>query len=119
MESFHVVRKIKDDLLLIKVPLVIILVYCVFMQITFGTVCPFKAIFNIDCPGCGLTHAVIYLFTGNFVKSFSYNKTAILWVISIILFIVDRYFYRLRIVKFLFIITGLLTIINYVFKVFF
>ena len=90
------------------------------MQIIFGTVCPVKAFFKIDCPGCGLTHATIELLKGNITKSLNYNSTCILWLLSIMLYFIDRYFYKLKIKPFplLFIITTLVTLIRYFYKIF-
>lgn len=110
---------LKKDLYQIRFALIPIIIYLVLMQFFFGTVCPIKAFLHVDCPGCGLTHATVYLFMGRFSESFSANPTAILWVVSIILFIIDRYFYKLKINPFplLFIITGLITIVWYFIKI--
>jgi hypothetical protein len=35
--------------------------------------CPFKAITGIDCPGCGMTRAIISLIEGNPGNAFLYN----------------------------------------------
>lgn len=35
--------------------------------------CLFKCIFNIPCPGCGLTRAFIEIINFRFLNSFSYN----------------------------------------------
>ena len=108
---------LKRDIELIKKPLLIVMVYCFFMQIIFGTVCPFKAIFKIPCPACGLTHATFYLFTFRWHKALEYNPTVFLWWISIILFIVDRYIHPLKIKPFpvYFIITSIVTFIWYIY----
>ena len=109
---------LKKNLYQIRFALIPIIIYLVLMQFFFGTVCPIKAFLHVDCPGCGLTHAVIYLFMGRLNDSVSANPTAILWLISIMLFIIDRYIYKLKIKPFpyLFIITGLITILWYFIK---
>lgn len=49
---------------------------------------------GFPCPGCGMTRAVLCLFTGRLGKSFVYNPTALLWLILILLYLTDRYFFR-------------------------
>lgn len=113
--------KLKQDLIENKIPLIAITIYCVFMQLVFGAMCPFKVFFHIDCPGCGLTRATIALFKGDISKSLHYNYTCIFWLVTILLFIVDRYIKPLKIKPFpiLFIITCIITIIRYLLIVFF
>ena len=115
-----ITNKIINDLKQLKIAIIIIIFYCTIMQIIFGTVCPVKAFFKIDCPGCGLTHATIELLKGNLKKSFDYNPTCTLWLLSIMLYFIDRYFYKLKIKPFplLFIITTLVTLIRYFYKIF-
>ena len=89
------------------------------MQLKFETVCPLLAFFKIPCPACGLTHACVYLLTGNIHKSLLYNQAAIFWIISIILFSYDRYIRTLRIKPFpvLFVITSIITMAFYIFRI--
>ena len=110
---------LKEDLKKIIIPLCILIPYCIVTQIVFKTVCPFKIITGINCPGCGLTHSVIYFFMGKFDQSFQYNQSCLLWIISIVLFIVDRYIYSFKrnIVFCSFIISALATIIIYLIKI--
>ena len=88
------------------------------MQIFFGQLCPIKAIFHIDCPGCGLTHATIYMFKGDFINAFKANYTVFLWWILAILFFVDRYIHKFKIsiLPTFFIIVCSITILRYLFK---
>lgn len=106
---------LKKDLYQIRFAIIPLAIYCIAMQIIFHTVCPFKALLGINCPGCGLTHATIYLLTGRFQESIEANPTCILWLIAILLFIIDRYIYKLKIKPFptIFIIVGLITLIWY------
>ena len=39
----------------------------------FHIPCPFKAIFSIPCPGCGMTRAYLSLLSFDFVKALEYN----------------------------------------------
>lgn len=43
----------------------------------FGTVCLIKNITGYECPGCGMSHAVISVIHGNFSDAFNYNKLVI------------------------------------------
>ena len=114
-------NKLKNDLINISFALPILLIYILVMQINFGTVCPLLAFFKIPCPACGLTRASLCLFAGNFKESFAYNPTAILWIISIILFLYDRYIKPLKIKPFpyIFIFTSIVTIVVYFFRIYF
>lgn len=110
--SFSILKK---DLYNIRFAIIPLIVYCIIMQITFKTVCPFLALTNIPCPACGLTHAVIYFFSFQFVKAFSANASVLLWIITLFLFFFDRYIHNIKIKPFptLFIITGIITLLIY------
>lgn len=109
---------LKKDLYNMKIALIIIFLYCFFMQITFHAICPLKAFFNIDCPACGLTRATLCFFTGNFKQAFEYNASFPLWLISIFLFFIDKYIYKIKIKPFpvLFIICSISTIFLFIIK---
>lgn len=106
---------LKRDLYQIRFAIIPLIIYCMVMQIFFGTVCPLKAFTGINCPGCGLTRATFYLVTGQLQASLQSNPTCILWLTTIILFVVDRYIRPLKVKVFpiLFIIVGLVTIFWY------
>ena len=108
---------LKKDLYNMRFAIIFLAMYCIPMQVLFGTVCYLKAFTGIPCPACGLTHATLYLFMGKFKESFLANPTALFWIISIVLFLFDRYIYKIKIKVFpyLFIIVGIITIIRYVF----
>ena len=113
--------RLKQDLIENKIPIIAIIIYCVFMQLVFGAMCPFKVFLHIDCPGCGLTRATLSLLKGDISKSLHYNYTCIFWLIAISLFIIDRYIKPLKIKPFplLFIIASVATLIRYILIVFF
>ena len=115
----NIKSNLKKDLFQIRFAIIPIIIYCVIMQIYFGTICPFKAFTGMDCPGCGLTHAAIYLLKGNFQKSLEANSTCILWLVSILIFLIDRYIYKLKIKPFpiIFIIVGLITNFRYIYYI--
>lgn len=109
---------LKKDLYKMRYAIILIFIYCVFMQIKFGTVCYLKAFTGIRCPACGLTHATIYLITGRWKDAFMANPTVLLWLSCIALFFIDRYIYKLKIKIFpyFFIVVGIITFIWYVFS---
>ncbi len=59
----------------------ILLAGCVTLAVvdpTHGpTICPFKAVTGLDCPGCGGTRALHQLFTGHLGAALSYNVLAV------------------------------------------
>jgi len=109
-------KQLKKDLRDYIVPIIIVLAYFIIMELIFGLTCPIKILFHIDCPGCGLTRAFIAFFTGNIRKALHYNYSFIFWLLTIVLFIINRYIKPLKIKPFpvLFIITCLITIIRYI-----
>ncbi|MBO5388970.1 MAG: DUF2752 domain-containing protein [Lachnospiraceae bacterium] len=52
--------------------LLLIIVYSK-LTLDIGVVCPFKEIFNIECPGCGGTRMAISLLHLDFYQAFRYN----------------------------------------------
>ena len=46
--------------------------------------CPFKMLFSIPCPGCGMTRAMLSLLSGNVLQAVSYHPFSVLffaWVL--------------------------------------
>lgn len=113
-------QQLKKDLYENWFALLLVIVYLISMELLFHTLCPFIALFNFPCPGCGLTRACLLILTGRFKMSLAYNPTAIFWIISILCFIYDRYIKKIVIKPFpyMFIFTSLITIIWYVIRIF-
>ncbi len=111
---------LKKDLYNMRFSIIVLFLYFTIMQITFGNICPLKALTGFPCPACGLTHATFYLFTFNIESALKSNPTVFLWIPSIFLFIYDRYIHKLKIDIFpaLFIIVGIITIFIYFFNIF-
>jgi Protein of unknown function (DUF2752) len=51
--------------------------------------CPFKKITGIDCPLCGLQRSIIALLQGDFVASFKYQPTTLLFIVALLLSVPD------------------------------
>lgn len=106
---------LKKDLYNMRFAIIFIILYVLIMQILFNNICPVKAFTGLNCPGCGLTHATLYLINFNIKSAFMSNPTVFLWIPCIFLFIFDRYIQKLKINIFpaLFLITGIITIFWY------
>ena len=109
-------KKLKEDIKNYWYAVLIVIVYMVVMELIFHKTCIIQVLFHVDCPGCGLTRATISLLKGNIKEALHYNYTCIFWLLTILLFIIDRYIKPLKIKPFpvLFIITCLVTIIRYI-----
>ncbi len=112
-------NKLITDIKNMKIVIIVLIIYFIIMQLVFGSICPFMAIFKVRCPGCGLTHATIYLFTGRFNAAFNTNPNVLLWITSILLFFIDRYIINLKIKVFpyIFIIVSIINLIWYVLSI--
>lgn len=108
---------LKKDIYNNRFAIMLIIIYWIVMEKIFQTVCPLKAFFGIKCPACGLTHATMYLLTGNFEKAMQENSTVILWLMIFVLFFFDRYSHPLKVKVFpiFFIVVSIITIIRYCF----
>lgn len=56
--------------------------------------CFIKNNYGIDCPGCGIQSAVIYLLEGNVIKSISAYPALLPLLISLIFFLLYKLFKR-------------------------
>ena len=57
--------------------------------------CPVKLLFDIPCPGCGMTRAVWYFCTFRFPLSFAYNPLAVFVIIAAFYYLIVRRFKRI------------------------
>lgn len=111
-------KMVKKDLYKLRIPLLIIIVYCVITQWIFDTVCPFSIMFGLPCPACGLTRGCLSILTGHFVKAWIYNATAYLWLPAIAWLLIMRYVCGKQRIKWesVFITIALITVGYYVYR---
>ena len=111
-----VIKKIKQDIYQNKIAILFVFIYIFCMQLIFKEVCPVKALFHINCPGCGLTHAALYILKGQFINAFNANYTIFAWLPLIVLIAIDRYIHKFNknIVLLFFILVCFITILRYV-----
>ena len=58
-------------------PIVLFFIPVSFLN-TLPEVCLFKNLTGKECYGCGMTHAVVSIFHGNFIEAFYFNKLIII-----------------------------------------
>jgi hypothetical protein len=63
----------------------------VVLQLLFGEVCWTQILFHFSCPACGMTRAMILLFTGHPIKSFIMNPLFVYVLVIFGLFVWNRY----------------------------
>lgn len=83
--------------------------------------CPSKKLMYIDCPGCGLQRGSIELLKGNFHASWQVYPPAVFIIATMLLLCVHLIFklkYGAAIVKYLYIVTAIVILVNYISKFF-
>jgi hypothetical protein len=83
--------------------------------------CPFKKLTGIDCPGCGFQRSIIALIKGNFGESFHlYPATVPLLVTTVfVVFAIKLNIDNRNIIKkVLYMVTGGIITISYVYKIY-
>ena len=74
-------EKLKDKKLKEKLISCAWILGAILVMYIFKIPCPFKWLFKIDCPGCGITRAYISLLHLDFRQAFAYNHA--FWVVPI------------------------------------
>lgn len=72
---------------------IICVIILIFLLLFFK--CPMKLLFDIPCPGCGMTRAIISLLKFDFKVSFTYNPLAIFVLLALVYFIFIRKFLKI------------------------
>ncbi len=112
-------EKIKKDVCNYYYMIIIVIAYLLIMQLVFKQVCPVKILFNINCPGCGVTHATYYIFTGNFVEAIRINWSAFFWIAFFVIFFIDRYIhkFKIKVMPNMLILVCIVTFVRYIFEI--
>ena len=84
-------KMLKNDIKKLWLPIILILLYFAATGLIFGEFCPFKIVFGIPCPACGLTHAGLALLKLDFAAAWQYNPSIFLWAPLILLMLFRRY----------------------------
>mgnify|MGYP002778380261 CR=1 FL=1 len=62
-----------------------------------GSICTFKNVFGIPCPGCGLTRSFVAIARGQWAESFAWHPLGpLLWLGVAIYFVASLYFALFR-----------------------
>lgn len=87
-------NKIKRVLGICAVVIFVGLIYgYIIIPMGFHIPCLFRLIYNIRCPGCGLTRMCLSILHGNFIKAIKYNIGLVI-ISPIILYIVCKQIYN-------------------------
>lgn len=80
----------KDTYKILRAIIIILVIYSVLLIMDYsnfsmhtGTLCVFKNITGVPCPGCGLGRATVAIFKGSFLESFHYNIIAIPFTLAV------------------------------------
>ncbi|MET4138851.1 DUF2752 domain-containing protein [Pedobacter sp. UYP1] len=83
--------------------------------------CPFKYLTGYDCPGCGFQRSFLALLKGDFGQSFHLYPATVPILLTIVISLTANYFWGPKskmLVNVLFMLTGSIITISYLFKIF-
>lgn len=83
--------RILQDILQIRLALLVLLIYCLLTQLIFHTVCPWMIVTHMPCPACGLTRAGSSFLLLHFADARLWNPAIYLWIPYLLYLIVFRY----------------------------
>ncbi len=67
------------------------LVYYLITKFLFGQICPFRILFGIPCPGCGMTRSLFLLLQGRFLDALAMQPMVLAFLVLAAAFVVTRY----------------------------
>ncbi len=71
-------KKIKLwEMIILTSPFLILILYKVLNYYNIESICLFKLLTGHNCPGCGITRAIVCVLKGNFSQAFNYNPLVI------------------------------------------
>lgn len=83
--------------------------------------CPIKSLSGCDCPGCGMQRAIIHCLKGEISESFAMHPAGIPFLVLIVFLLLHlkwKFQFGPIVLKWGFIIIGLVTIINFTVKIY-
>ena len=85
--------RIGQDLLRIKFPLLLTVIYFTAAFLFAGEICPLRILTGFPCPGCGLTRAGFFVLTGQWGCAAQMNPTVFLWIPALAALFFTRYLF--------------------------
>ena len=74
------IKNKKEKLLNLSIGAVVVVIFYL-----FNLTCPFKYVFKVPCPCCGMTRAYLSLIRLDFVSAFNFN--AMFWSVPFLIFL--------------------------------
>lgn len=101
-----------------KKPILLFILYYIAVKQIFRAFCPLVIMTGLPCPACGMTRAFLFLFTGQFARSWNVHPMAVFWLLFAVYCIAARYFLGKKAAGFQTIVTLLLlaTLALYVYR---
>lgn len=98
----------------IHITVAIVSIAYIFVLTYYKIYCPIKYFFNITCPTCGVTRAMLSLFKGDFSGYMHYNPMAIFLLLSVLL-ILHRELFKDKVKKAITVISIFIASVNAVY----
>lgn len=86
-----VLERIWKDVKNFRVAILALILYNVATRSVFHAYCPQLILTGFPCAGCGMTRAVFYILTGQFVRGMRLNPAAPFWILFLVWFLINRY----------------------------
>lgn len=111
-------EKIKSDLCRYGKPLLAVLAVILLLNVFSGSICPFRKLWGIPCPSCGITRAAMLLLEGKFREAFLMHGFIYVLPVLAVLGIAERYFVNAecKVTKKVLYITAALALLYYAYR---
>ena len=117
-QNREMLARMKRDFQLVKLPFLVLTIYCILAELVFHTMCPFVIVFGRPCSGCGLTRAGILVLQGRFAEATQTHVMIYFWMFLVLYAFCFRYILGKRppllIILIIFVSIG--TMIYYVYR---
>lgn len=99
---------------------IVLITYYLLVEYTFSAFCPLVIITGFPCPGCGITRALLCVFTGQFARAWSINPLIYAVLFTALYAGVQRYLLGRRVKGFyqLLCIVAVLMIVVYIYRMY-